>query len=125
MTIHTLARLPYGVDDDNRERFTAWLKGRGLRLSHSPLCLHWIAHGRCSAGWCRENHNLHHWMDHISGWTKDGKPALLLCQPYPPVNVREVAAVAVRFGLNAFISNGWYGHGSIAVELTKAGGVTP
>jgi hypothetical protein len=69
------------------ERRKQWAAKRGLRLAEPGprqpwVCLHWIAHGRCDEEWCREGRGDHHWMDHTTGWTKDGKPALLLCQPY-------------------------------------------
>jgi hypothetical protein len=103
-------------------RKAEWAKARGLRSSHGQ-CLHWIARGRCAAGWCRENHTDHAWMDHATGWTKDGKPALLLCQPYQlgEEDFRDLLLVAERFNLKFSVHGcGWYGFGTVAVELTRA-----
>jgi hypothetical protein len=111
----------YGVDDKNEARIVAWAKTRGLRHSTKACCLHWIGRGRCGTEFCRENRNLHPWMDHVTGWTKNGKPALLLCQPHHLHQwmLRDIADAAERFGLKVAIhGDGWYGYGTIAIELT-------
>lgn len=61
------------------------------------------------------------WMDHVSGWTKDGKPALLLAQPYSLFNIESLLKATSEFNLDVSVNgDGWYGHGTIAIELRRA-----
>lgn len=53
---------------DERRR-SEWATALNLRYSERGWCLHWIARGRCGVSVCREDRNLHAWMDHVSGWT--------------------------------------------------------
>ena len=61
-------------------------------------------------------------MDHVSGWTKPGA-RLLLCQPYhlSATALLDLARAAEHFGLDISIHGcGWYGFGTVAIELTPA-----
>jgi hypothetical protein len=61
-------------------------------------------------------------MDHVSGWTKDGK-GVLLCQPYHlnDDDLRDLTQTAARLGLKVDVHGvGWYGHGTVAIELAPA-----
>jgi hypothetical protein len=114
--------LPYGVDNQNKAQFTAWLAARGYRYSDRGQCVHWIARGGCHVAVCRETRSEHRWMDHVTGWTKDGKAALLLCQPYAlrTDDIRDLMATAARFELDVTVhGDGWYGNGTVAIELTR------
>jgi hypothetical protein len=63
---------PYGAKDTP---MLEWASDRGLRYSPNGHCLHWISTGRCTHGECC--FGSRQWMDHVTGWTKAGKPALL------------------------------------------------
>jgi hypothetical protein len=114
---------PYGADDEaTQAKLTEWAKAHKLRYAPNAHCLHWIAKGRCSVSLCRENRSEHHWMDHVSGWTRDGKPAVLLCQPYNlyAADLADLVRVYEQFGLDVRIhGGGWYGHGTVCIELCK------
>jgi hypothetical protein len=60
-------------------------------------------------------------MDHVTGWIgKDGK-RLLLCQPYAQEaeGLQDLIATANAFDLELKLDgSGWYGDGTIAIELT-------
>lgn len=105
-----------------RSRMERWASSRGLRRVSRAWCLHWVGRGRCAVRCCEENHGQHNWMDHTTGWrAKDGKH-LLLCQPYQlgARDLRDMAQAAERFDLHIEIhGNGWYGNGTIAIELTR------
>jgi hypothetical protein len=56
-------------------------------------------------------------MDHVSGWTKDGE-RLLICQPYHISDVESLSHACEQFDLDAAIHGlGWYGHGTVCIEL--------
>jgi hypothetical protein len=113
--------LPYGADEDNTTQIVAWASARGYRYSQSGRCLHWLVSGGCHVAVCHETRSEHPWMDHVTGWTKDGAAALLLCQPYQmsPEDLRDLMQTADRFGIEAWVhGDGWYGNGTVAIELT-------
>lgn len=109
-----LAR-PYGAN----ERMEKWATLNGYRFSPSARCLHWISKGRCGVGLCRDGHGSRQWMDHVSGWTKDGE-RMLLSQPYWLSEITSLLKACIEFNLEVSIhGNGWYGHGTIAIEFRK------
>ncbi len=64
-------------------------------------------------------------MDHTTGWTRDGKPAVFICQPYylSASDRAELNALSVIHGLDIRVGGtGWYGHGTVFVELWKQEG---
>jgi hypothetical protein len=114
---------PYGANDEaTQAKLTEWAGAHKLRYAPNAHCLHWIAKGRCGVSLCREDRSQHHWMDHISGWTRDGKPAVLLCQPYnlSADDLADLVRVHEQFGFDVRIhGGGWYGHGTVCIELRK------
>jgi hypothetical protein len=111
---------PYGATD----KLTEWATARGLRYSPNAHCLHWISKSQCSVGLCVDGHMSRQWMDHVSGWTKAGE-RILLCQPYVLNDLASLVAACEKFNLVAMVhGDGWYGHGTIAIEL-RAPGLKP
>jgi|SRR5215831_5225188 len=117
---------PYGAtradkDRDKQERLIAWAEAYKVRYSDRGQCLHWIATGRCSVGLCMEGRsNKHTWMDHVTGWVRDGKPAFLIAQPYhiSPHDCADLAQVSRDWDLDFDITGaGWYGHGTVMIKL--------
>jgi hypothetical protein len=106
---------PYGAND----KLPKWAAERGVRYVQHASCLHWVSKGRCGVGVCIDGHlsRGRDWMDHISGWIgKDGR--LLLCQPYHFDNLKSLLDACREFNLEATLNGaGWYGHGTIAIEL--------
>ena len=105
--------------DDARKK---WALERELRPSKSACrCLHWIVDGRCNVTYCRANRSVYTWMDHVSAWTgKDGQ-RILVCQPYhiASAELESILTACSQFSLEAEIrSDGFYGHGSVCIELT-------
>jgi hypothetical protein len=111
---------PYGAN----EAMEKWARGAKLRWSPSGTCLHWVSVGRCGKAICDagKDFSVRDWMDHASGWIgADGK-RVLLCQPYQIRDVGSVAQACEDFDLRAIIhANGWYGHGTVCIELTPRG----
>lgn len=111
---------PYGpnIDIPSRQAMVEWAEHERLRYSPNGRCLHWIARGRCAVRFCTADANRHPWMDHVTGWTRDGKPAVLVCQPYPIFDVIDVANAGDAHGLQVRIADGgWYGSGAAWVAL--------
>jgi hypothetical protein len=108
---------PYGAND----KLAKWATERGWRYSPHAHCLHWISRGRCGVGICLDGHLSRRWMDHISGWTK-GDERMLLCQPYELYDFVSLIDACEKFNLAATVhGNGWYGYGTIAIELRPKG----
>ena len=113
-------RWPYGanVDMESRERLVGWAETLGLVLARpSHKCLTWVREGRCRARIC----GLHGgpW-DHISCWKYDGKPALLLAQPYgvDGSDIPELAPLIADPHISiSIVGDNWYGHGTVGVEV--------
>jgi hypothetical protein len=61
-------------------------------------------------------------MDHTTGWTRGGKPAAMIFQPYHLTDEgrAQLDSLAATHGLDIHIGDtGWYGHGTIFIELWK------
>jgi hypothetical protein len=102
--------------DGRYERFIA--QGGWKYVSHA-YCLHWISTGRRCR--CYDNKDHYAWMDHTSGYTR-GDERMLLCQPYFLNDPETLTAAADKFNLEFGISGrGWYGHGTVTIELTPRG----
>jgi hypothetical protein len=60
-------------------------------------------------------------MDHTSGYVRQaesGLEHLLLCQPYFLNDPETLMVAAKEFNLDVAISGrGWYGHGTVTIEL--------
>jgi hypothetical protein len=119
MTFHSW----FGVYGEN-ENTQQWANERGLRYARDGRCLHWLSTGRCRAALCREGHGSRPWMDHVTGWIDSDGQRLLLCQPYVlgADGLRSLITTADSFNLELRLDgSGWYGHGTIAIELTTKG----
>ena len=114
-------RWPYGANEvETQLALLEWAEQRKLHYSYRAHCLHWIARGRCGVSRCREGHGSHRWMDHVTGWTRDGKPTLLVCQPYGLSlnDLDDLVATTRKFDLEAHIDGtGWYGCQTTWIEL--------
>ena len=111
---------PYGAthSDGRYDRFiAAW----SWKYIPTAYCLHWISTGRR----CRCIGTPYSWMDHTSGYTRAGKNGmerLLLCQPYFFNDLETLIAAAEEFNLEVAISGrGWYGRGTVTIELQPRG----
>lgn len=110
---------PYGADDDYdmQERIIAWARAHHLRLEKGRVCLDWLTTGSCP-------HGLHHkrsWMDHITGWNRDDKPAVLLSQPYGVrgMAIKELAEIHANGCPVVIDGTGWYGYGTTFVSIWR------
>lgn len=113
---------PYGA---NAATWT-WASRHKLRFTEHARCLHWAATGRCvrtgrrdPEAICLDGNSSRQWMDHVSGWLGPNGERLLLCQPYWLTDIVSLVAACEQFNLKAEVhGNGWYGHGTVAIELT-------
>lgn len=114
---------PYGpnVYVDSRADMVTWAEREGLKLSPRGDCLHWLTRGRRNVALCERGD--HGWMDHVTGWNRDGKPAVLVAQPYG-LTQRELAQLGALPDVDVRIDGtGWYGAGTTFVTvLPRAGG---
>lgn len=105
---------PYGWNEAGKK----WAEQLGWRYSPSARCLHWINIGRCGKSICDHGHRSRQWMDHVSGWTRYGGERLLLCQPYSLYDLASLIEACKQFNLTCNVmGNGWYGHGTVCIEL--------
>lgn len=107
---------PYGpnIDVPARQALVAWARGHRLRLVNRPRPpgVRWLSRGA-------DGHRHPDWMDHVTYWKRDGKPALLLAQPYG-CGLSDIADLATHTDLKVRFSGlGWYGHGTVAVEVWR------
>jgi hypothetical protein len=127
---------PYGVDEvRQQEKLIGWVGGYGLRFADTNRrCVHWLITGRSDdiagrytprgtefddqvhvTGSCGEPYGF----DHVTCWTYKGKPAVLVYQPYnlDEDNLKMLGALD-RHGLEVHVDGrGWYGGGTICVEI--------
>lgn len=118
---------PYGpnIDVVGRAEMIGWAEHHKLRYSLHGDCLHWLSRGRCGVSVCREDRNTHQWMDHVTGWTRDGKAAVLVAQPYGlfTSDIADLAKISDEWSLDVLVDGtSWYGHGTTFVQLARAGG---
>ncbi|MDI6912211.1 hypothetical protein [Nocardioides sp.] len=93
---------PYGPNlyMATRQRLLEWAEPLGLRRSlRGHACRAWLTTGRRCYGACRTDDQVAgwpvapgtasdlnpmplSWPDHISTWTRDGEPAVIVAQPY-------------------------------------------
>lgn len=117
---------PYGpnIDAQSRLECLCWAEAYKLKLSHVTPCLHWLTKGRCGVAVCGQNQAKagFEWVDHVTGWTRGGKPAVLVAHPYG-LFAQDIAALSEltqAHGLWLFINGtGWYGHGTTFVQLWR------
>lgn len=112
---------PYGpnVSIQSRIDLIAWAEPLGVKLSASRCeGLHWLRKGVCQHSMC----DGFPWMDHTTRWNLDGKPALVLTQPYNSAErQRELMGDLLEDNeLHVEIKPGWYGHGTIGAFVWRA-----
>lgn len=111
---------PYGADIDvrSRRRLLDWAEHYELRRSKTTcggVC--WLHSGRCQRSDCWTGHSR--WMDHVTRWSRNGKPALLLAQPYH-LEVSQLRPLLDDEALKVLVSaRGWYGWGTVAIEVWR------
>jgi len=113
---------PYGpnIHVPARVALLDWAEAEKVRYSARGNCLHWIARGRCAVSLCNEDRGRHSWMDHVTGWTRAGKPAVLVSQPYQvsAAEQMELTRIGVEWSLDVRVGDtGWYGSDTRFVEL--------
>lgn len=116
---------PYGpnTDYDARADLVSWAEAQKVRYSPRAGCLHWISTGRCNVQLCMEDRNSYNFMDHVTGWTRAGKPAVLVCQPYGlhGDDIRQLTELSTAWPVEVQIDGtGWYGHGTTFVQLWRS-----
>ena len=114
---------PYGpnIDLSSRVRMVAWAKERGLKAARlsAPLCLKWLEKGTCRGCGTRSGHDEFR-IDHVSGWTLDGTPAVIVNHPYDlgDDDIKRLAAVSDNPALSVSSpGSGWYGAWTIQVDV--------
>ncbi|MGW6502947.1 hypothetical protein [Nonomuraea angiospora] len=116
---------PYGpnIDLTSRVRLVNWAKKHGLKVARhdAPLCLKWLENGRCRGCDVKGPGHDEFRLDHMSGWTRNGRPAVIINHPYFVTDRDfELLATAVRDhpGLRVSMPGfGWYGHATVQVEV--------
>lgn len=121
---------PYGpnIDADSRRALLDWTDATGYKLATPRArCLHWLVGQarRCSALQDTRHdgallNDLLRVLDHPTFWTRDGKPALILAQPYtyPPAGWAEVVTEKWPVSVEVTESGPWYGAGTHGVFIT-------
>lgn len=120
---------PYGPDIDVRMRvlMLTWAENHGLALAlPRHRCLDWLQKGRCAKRVCHglaSGGMVERWADHVTTWTHDGRPAVLVSQPYYlDAEIEErLHEVAAERGLYPEIdrAGGWYGLGTTWIALWR------
>lgn len=111
---------PYGpnIDVQARVNLIEWADPLGVKLS-STRCqeLHWLRTGRCQHADCRPLR----WMDHTTRWSLNGKPALLLTQPYGDLEGHREAMgnILEDDELHVETKPSWYGHGTTGIFVWR------
>lgn len=125
---------PYGpnICGWSRNRLVGWAADSGYCLADPrQLCLHWLTGETRRCGALRDTSHEgridHGWFhselfDHVTCWTRSGKPALILAQPYQ-VSASAVARVIGGWPVNISVTDEgpWYGHGARGVLVTLRG----
>jgi uncharacterized protein (DUF736 family) len=118
---------PYGAEkEDVQSRLLDWAEARKVRYADihnsSAQCrVCWLKGKRCKLFDCPESNNSRYWMDHVTTWKRDGRPAILLAQPYHVSgddleHLRSLEADGLVVSIHG---NGWYGHGTVCIEITR------
>ncbi|MEV7729760.1 hypothetical protein AB0P15_34370 [Streptomyces sp. NPDC087917] len=111
-----------------QETITNWAQAYGLRQSLSGCCPRWLQRRRsrrCQPWDCTHYGGGapdHDWLDHLTVWTREGRPAVLTTAPYevtPDDEARlrwwtqQDARLAVARGA------GWYGSGTSQIVVWR------
>lgn len=119
---------PYGpnVCGAARNALVDWALAHDLRLSHSSRRdgLDWLVgnapRGRVARWWAIDSRLHGNPLDHVTRWTRDGRPALLLAQPYTSPTPEWIAAAKATWPVRVQVTDRapWYGHGTYGVLIT-------
>lgn len=111
---------PYGpnIDVASRQRLLDWAEREGVSLA-TTRCqgMHWLRTGRCNVHVCEP---LGQWADHVTRWKRDGKPGLIVAQPYglDGNDMIALGQLAADDDLHVSVdADSWYGHGTVMVEV--------
>lgn len=103
-----------------------WATFHEMQESKGRRCLHWLETGRCR-GYREECIGTQlwgpdGWKDHRDAWNWNGKPAVLTAHPYGlrADTMRRLADIADDPRFVVFIWTGWYGYGSVGIEIWNA-----
>ena len=126
---------PYGLADNvkghdgvsqtvKQHIVVEWAERNGLKASHGNVCCPlWLLRETsrgCSSDQCMSKRHRA-WLDHRTGWLKDGKPTVLTSAPYADRfeheegKILELLHDEPKLGLVHPL--GWYGHGTVQVVL--------
>lgn len=110
---------PYMPDELRARRaLVDWAKAHRLRYMPKARCEHWLRGGRCATG----SEEVGGWRDHMSGWTRDGEPAVLMAQPYD-VNEDDLVELdelsAEGFNVQMDLLGGWYSDRTAFIAVWK------
>ena len=109
---------PYGpnVDAGARARMLDWAEANGLQLARPSRgrCLCQVRSGQCSRAH-RDDRDALGWKDHCTLWMCEGRPAVLVAQPYviDPRGAERLQRIASEPGLRLELTErgtSWYGH---------------
>jgi hypothetical protein len=122
-----------------QEAMVSWAEQHGLRYSEAGCCPYWLqgkVSRRCrpygpSADKCTRYGTGadKDWLDHVVGWLKDGRPAVLTSAPYCLERITE-APQRFKFWqqedsrLRVAIGPGWYGFDTSQVIVWRADRIT-
>lgn len=129
---------PYGPYNyvEARRRMLEWAEAHDLSLSRVTSCLHWLRRGRCYR-FTPYRDNPHpdttdhyggyadyaeRWLDHVTGWVREGKPAVLVAQPYglSEQSRSRLAGLDQEPDLRVEIrGDSWYGAGTTFVGVWR------
>jgi hypothetical protein len=130
-----MEQWPYGVQDPpQQEEMLDWAERHNLRFSYTNrICVHWLLAGRASDiarrytktgseisdsihySRCHYNYGF----DHVTCWTRDGRPAVLVSQPYRISSdaMKKLKALEHDGLIVRVHKDGWYGSGTFCVEI--------
>ncbi|SCG63991.1 hypothetical protein [Micromonospora halophytica] len=124
---------PYGpnIGVPARQRLIQWATENRLREARPKRrCpIHWLEGKSCRASVvpCLEGGS--DWRDHMTMWTKGGKPHLIVAQPYEVKDQdrRHVSSLVLDLRVLGGIpvtgtireESGWYGYGALWVEVRR------
>jgi hypothetical protein len=130
---------PYGVDSPiEKQKMLEWAEHYGLTYADGGRrCPHWLIRndsrdvaGRYSKRGSFLYENLDHSecsklydLDHVTLWLHNGKPEVVVSQPYnlEGYHLGHLSALEEQLGLRVRVSGrGWYGHGTVFVEIWAA-----
>ena len=135
---------PYGLAPtrlDEREAAVDWALTHHLMWSRGHHCLHWLLTGHCNRLTCRDDpthgfgvladHGITlsgRWLDHVTAWTRGGRPDTLVAQPYDldDADRTGLEALGRGHGLDVEIddASGWYRRGTTWIAVRRAGDVS-